>query len=193
MKKKIIVSFFLLLNFQLASSQELKNIQGIVNLGDTALFTNLTALKFVSDNEIYTPTLFILKLPNVINDYWYRVSKNSQYIFSFIGKQYLFIFDKFQTDQILRDSLWCITGDKLCHSVSMERAIDLIHILETNSEERDLWIENKISFENITSASGYYVSRYKNIYFVFLNVTNIDPQSIVNSFNEIHPYTFRTK
>lgn len=188
MRKVIIGLTFMLLSQQFAYSQELKNVQGLMNLRDSMLFVNITEFRFVSDNEIYTPTLFALKLPNNVSDYWYNVSRMSQYIFSFKENQYLFIFDEAKNKQSLRDSLTTIVEDKSCKRITKEVAIQIIHRLATNSEERESWIER----QNIPTdcTFEYHIARYKDIVFVFYNTKDIDYRKILNSFIEIQPHRF---
>lgn len=188
MRKIIIVLVSTLMSQQFAFSQEIKNIQGFLNLRDSLLFVNITEYKFTSDNEIYTPTLFALKLPNNISDYWYNVSRKSQYIFSFKENQYLFIFDESKNKQLLIDLLTTIVEDKSCKRIPKEAAIQIIRRLATNSEERESWIAR----QNIPTDCTFecHIARYKDVVFVFYNTKDIDCRNIFNSFIEIQPHSF---
>lgn len=190
MRKKIF--WFLCIfsmSFNGAYSQELNNIQGMVSLDDCKLFVNISSLKYTSDDEVYLPTLFTIELPKTVSDYWYNLSTKSQYIFSLEENQLVFVFDEARICQCIFDSLSIFINDITCLKITMEEAIDYIHKLESNSYERDVWLEQRLSKDSLKYENQYYIARNGDVIFIFLNISNINPQKIVNRFITIRSHS----
>lgn len=173
-----------------AYSQELNNIQGMVSLDDCKLFVNISSLKYTSDDEVYLPTLFTMVLPKTVSDYWYNLSAKSQYIFYLEGNQLIFVFDEARICQSLFDSLSIFIDDITCLKITKEEAVDYIRKLESNSYERDIWLGQRLSKDSLKCENQYYIARNGDVIFVFLNISNINHQKIVNDFITIRSHSF---
>ena len=189
--RKIIFWFWCIFSmyFNGAYSQELNNIQGMVSLDDCKLFVNISSLKYTSDDEVYLPTLFTMELPKTVSDYWYNISAKSQFIFSFEENQLIFIFDEARICQSLFDSLAMFIDDITCLKITREEAIDYIHKLESNSYERYIWLGQRLSKDSLNYENQYYIARNGAVIFVFLNISNINHQKIVNKFITIRSHS----
>ena len=171
-------------------SQQLCNVQGIMNLDSCNIFVNITSFRYTADNEVSFPTLFTIELPSTLCDYWYNVNTISQYIFSFEDKQHVFVFDWAKPGHWLVDSMVVKLKNHTCELISRDSANEIIHGLEVNSLERDLWLEHRNLYNSSSINRRYYVARSNEILFVFYNIKNIDPKRMVNSFKEIRPHNF---
>lgn len=177
------------MSFNGAYSQELNNIQGMVSLDDCKLFVNISSLKYTSDDEVYLPTLFTIELPKTVSDYWYNLSAKSQYIFSLEENQLVFVFDEARICQCIFDSLSISINDITCLKITKEEAIDYIHKLESNSYERDIWLGQRLSEDSLNHKNQYYLARNGDVIFIFLNISNVNPQKIVDTFKTIRSHS----
>ena len=176
--------------FMKVESQNINHVQGIMDLGNQKLFVNLTAIKFNAENETSIPTLFTVNLPSTICDYWYDLSNNSQYIFSFEGNESMFIFDESRPGRRTFDSIVSTIENRRCTSISNDVALELIGRLSSRSYERDIWLEQHQEIAYLRKDAKCHLARCNGVIFVFMNMEECEVKKIIDSFCEIRPHGF---
>lgn len=171
---------------------DLKNTLGMVSMDDCKMFTNITPVSFQSDNETSSPTLFTMRLPKTASFYWYGLGSNSQYIFTFGDKQFLFVFDKCRPANPTVDSLSTQLKDGEIRTLSKNKAIRLIRSLESNSADRDFWLAVEGFPPRTSCRSRHYVAMSSGVVFVFYNICDLKPHTILDSFHVVRRHSFKT-
>ena len=192
---KLTVNFFLLgmlslLGIYPAFPQINRNgMVGLVDLCYNQLFVNIAKGSFVSDNEKYFPCLFTIEFPNSINDYWFDLGRESEFMFKFENNQYVFIYDDVKSKIQPVESPLHSFLEKEVYEVNKDSADGLISTWQNHSSDRNT-IMKTIGFETIANSTNghFYVATCSNVLFVFYNITNLDIQRIINSFIVIRPH-----
>lgn len=187
--KLLVFGLLFLMVCTLSFSQKGGNgLVGLVDLYDNQLFVNIAKGCFVADNETYFPCLFTIEIPNSVENYWWSLGRSSEFIFKFLGGQFIFILDDVRNDGYYADIPLYAYNQKELHEVSKDSADNILHIWRNFFSDNDNL--KKLEFEaNSNTDSGlFFVASYYNVFFLFYNITDVDISKIISSFTIIRPH-----
>lgn len=157
---------------------------GMVDLKDHNLFVNISSVRYISDNEQYSPSLFTVEIPNDVENYWFELERISEFLFKFEKDQFVFIFDDVKANE---NNFSC--KERELYKISKDSADVLIKKMSSSSLHHVSAIRN-LDFESTSNhANGqYFMAICNNVYFVFYNISNLNIKKIINSFILIQPH-----
>ena len=177
---------FMMVTHVTSSQNDRNGFVGLVELKDCTLFANISKGCSTADNEKYYPTLFTIKFPLAVNNFWYSVQRESEYIFDCKDGQLIYIFDV--TSRHKDEYGYCYKNDSI-YEIDKARADSLLLRMQSYLYDRDAimsYIQEDVSASQCTGS--YYVSISCNLFFVFYGITDIMPDEIIKSIHIVRPH-----